>query len=61
MADQKVKLSCVTTPKTKDAAAKTKTREFDVAHANRLLLIPNTGWKLADDKWKWNGKELAKK
>lgn len=39
---------------------KTKDRKFDVAHANKVLSLTNSKWKLKDTKWKWNGTELAK-
>lgn len=64
MAKLKVTLSSSTNvvdAKNKKGQKDVRKQEFDVDHANRLLAIPNTRWKLADDKWKWNGKELAKK
>lgn len=33
--------------------------EFSVKRANALLLLPNSQWELADDKYKWNGSEIA--
>ena len=55
-----VKLSTEISPKTKDAAAKNKTKSFEIGHANKLLSLANPRWKLADEKFKWNGKEIAK-
>lgn len=45
---------------TKDAKEKSRSRKFGVDHANNVLNLSNTRWKLEDPKWKWNGKELAK-
>ncbi|MCK4500674.1 hypothetical protein KAU11_09250 [Candidatus Babeliales bacterium] len=44
----------------KDAKGKSKSRKFGIQHANNILSISNTQWKLDDPKWKWNGTELAK-
>lgn len=38
-----------------------KPKEFTIDHANKLLKLPNTQWELADDKFNWNGTEIAKK
>lgn len=54
MKDQKVKLKA---KDVKDA----KPKEFGIDHANKLLKLPNTQWELADDKFAWNGTEIAKK
>ena len=54
-----VTLSTITSPKTKDAAEKSKKQAFELSHANRILNLPGSRWKLADDKFKWNGKEIA--
>lgn len=54
MKDQKVKLKA---KDVKDA----KSKEFEIDHANKLLKLSNTQWELADDKFVWNGTEIAKK
>lgn len=39
---------------------KAKTRMFDIDHANRVLKLSNSQWKLDDPNYKWNGTEIAK-
>lgn len=59
MADNK---TVFVTLKSKDKREKAKEyakKPFSIAHANALLQLPNSRWELADDKFKWNGKEIA--
>jgi len=37
-----------------------KLKEFGIDQANKLLKLPNSQWELKDEKFKWNGTELAK-
>ena len=46
-------------PQGKDA--KPKERKFEIKQANALLKIKKSGWELSDDKFQFNGKEIAKK
>jgi hypothetical protein len=36
-------------------------REFPIAQANTLLKLPNSQWEIGDNKYQWNGTEIAKK
>lgn len=38
----------------------TLSQTFGISQANRLLQLSNAQWKLADEKYKWNGTEIAK-
>lgn len=38
----------------------TLSQTFGIGQANRLLTLSNPQWKLADEKYKWNGTEIAK-
>lgn len=61
MADTKAVMVTLSTPApTKDNSKAVKKKEFEIAHANRILNVANTAWKLDDSKFKWNGKEIAK-
>jgi len=51
-----VKLESVPTGKNQ----KSKTREFEISQANKVLTIKKSAWKLADPNFKWNGSEIAK-
>ncbi len=41
--------------------AKNEPKAFSLKVANRLLSLPGSQWKLADDGYSWNGKDLAVK
>jgi hypothetical protein len=47
--------------KVKEGADKEGKKTFDIKHANNLLKLPNSQWELADEKFVWNGTEIAKK
>lgn len=38
-----------------------KPQEFKIEVANKLLKLSNSKWDLADEKFVWNGTEIAKK
>ena len=40
---------------------KGKTQEFEIAQANALLKIKNSQWELKDEKFTYNGTEIAPK
>lgn len=40
---------------------KARKRKFEIQQANKLLNLPKSQWKLADDKFTYNGTEIAKK
>lgn len=46
--------------KVKGTKAKARTQSFQVKQANDLLSLKFSSWILDDDKYKWNGTELAK-
>lgn len=46
-------------PSGKDAKA--KTRSFEIDQANKLLKVKKSAWELADEKFQFNGSEIAKK
>lgn len=37
-----------------------KPQPFPISQANRLLSLSNSQWELSDEKYQWNGTELAK-
>lgn len=37
-----------------------KEQKFPIDQANKLLSLKKTQWQLSDDRYKWNGTELAK-
>lgn len=47
------------TLKAKDV--KSRTKQFGIDHANKILKLSNSQWELNDDNFEWNGTELAKK
>ena len=47
--------------KTHDEKKPWKTKSFEVSHANRVMSVADPRWILDDEKYKWNGTELAKK
>lgn len=61
MADNKIVFVTLQSKDKREKAQNYTKKPFVIAHANALLKLPNSRWKLADDKFKWNGTELAKK
>jgi len=47
--------------KAKDQKKEAKPVEFEIGQANKLLKLSNSQWELSDDKFQWNGIEIAKK
>ena len=42
-------------------APKQKSRPFEISVANKMLQLRNSQWELKDDKYTFNGVEIAKK
>ena len=40
---------------------KAKPVPFEIEHANSVLSLSNSCWRLSDEGFEWNGTEIAKK
>lgn len=58
--DQGIPKNTKVSLKAKDSK-KAKKGKFFIDQANKMLSLSNSKWELDDDRFKWNGSEIAKK
>lgn len=61
MSDEKKAVLVTLKSKPSGKDSKAKSRQFEISQANKLLTIKKSAWELDDDKFQFNGTEIAKK